>query len=301
MIRSRVPSTMMLLVAMLLCTPAGAQTEQPETGAIRPIDLRFPGGSAADYIEALCEASEFLNVLVTPEVHQLDMQPVELKRVDPTAAIRLLDGLRQERPDGALVVDVEAVPGALFQSVIYKVSAVPEKRGSRPAKAASEVWSLAEIIKGGMPAEDVLTAIETALDMFDEDAAAAEVRFHKETGLLMAFARPEQIEAVDDVVTALTVALRTGAASAGGEQTADLRKALDAAHAETEVLRRELIESETRMKLYMMELESLRQERKDMAEEMRRAIAERDSTINSLELKLKLLQLEQQESTAGHR
>ncbi|MDY7110360.1 MAG: hypothetical protein SYC29_17155 [Planctomycetota bacterium] len=298
MIRSRVFFSLVLL-AMSLCGPAGARGE-PNDADPRPIDLAFPGGSVAEYVEALRGEAEYLNIIVMPEVAQVRMEAVELRQVDPTAAVSLLHGLQQEGAGGMVQLAVDRVSGELFRSTVYTVSAIP--KGTRRRQATdSEVWSLAEILQADVSAEDVLTAVETALDMFEQTYEPTEVRFHRETGLLIAYARPDQIEAVDDVVSALTVALRSRAPADRGPKIAELETQLAAARGEVEALRHELVESETRMKLYMMEIESLRKERKEMGEEMRQALAERDSVINSLELKLKLLQLEQQESAGDDR
>ena len=297
----RVLSTI-LLAAMAISAPAAAQSEHAD--AVQAIDLKFPGGSVAEYIEAIRRAAEYLNVVVMPEVAQVRMQPVELKRVDPTAAVRLLHGLRQERPEGAIVLTVDAIPGELFRSTVYTVSAVPEVRGRKRTATDSEFWSLQEILEAETPPgnpEDVLTAVETALDMFEEVGKPAEVRFHRETGLLMLHAHPDQIEAVDDVITALTAALRSGKPAERAQEVASLASQLDKARTEVQALRNELVESETRLKLYMMEIESLRQERKEMGQEMRRAIAERDAIINSLEMKVRMLEMEHQESSGSDR
>jgi len=302
MIRFRVLFAAMLF-GMMLCPVATAQTEAADSGAAQAIDLKFQGGTAAEYLEAVRRAAEYLNVVVMPEVAQVRMQPVELKRVDPTAAVRLLHGLRQDRPDGAIVLTVDAIPGELFRSSVYTVSAVPEVRGRQRTATASAVWTLTEILEGGTTAEDVLTAVETALEMFDEEFEQAGLRFHEETGLLMAYARPEQVEAANDVIDALSDALRykKPAEPERAQEVATLTMALDKARTEVQALRNELVESETRLKLYMMEIESLRQERKEMGQEMRRTIAERDSIINSLETKVRMLEMEHQQSSGSDR
>lgn len=288
-----------LLFAVLLCPAAMAQTKAADSGAVEAIDLKFRGGTAAEYVEAIRRAAPYLNVVVMPDIARVRMQPVELKRVDPTAAVRLLQGLRQDLPEGAIVLSVDATPGELFQSTVYTVSAVPETRGRQRTTTASAVWTLAEILAAGTTAQDVLTAVEAALEMFDEDYQPHQIRFHEETGLLMAYARPEQVEAVDDVITALSVALRSKKPAEQAQESASLRIALDATRGEVQTLQNELVASETRLKLYLMEIESLRQERKEMGEEMRRAIAERDSIISSLEMKLRMLEMEQKKSSGG--
>lgn len=292
----RVLSTI-VLVALAICAPAPAQSEHAD--AVQPIDLNFRGGSAAEYLQALRDAADYLNVVVMPDVAQVRMQPVELKRVDPTAAVRLLDGLRQERPEGTLVLNVDTIGGELFRSTVYTVSAVPLQQGRRRTTTASAVWTLTQILEGGTTAEDVLTAVETALEMFDEEFEQAGLRFHEETGLLMAYARPEQVEAANDVIEALSAALRSKEPAKRVMEVASLRSALDKARGEVQALHNELVESETRLKLYMMEIESLRQERKEMGQEMRRAIAERDSIISSLEMKVRMLEMEQKKSSGG--
>jgi len=298
MTRFRVLAAVILL-GMVLCSAATAQTDAADSAAAQAIDLKFQGGTAAEYIEAIRRVATNLNIVVMPEVAQVRMQPVELNRVDPTAAVRLLHGLRQERPEGTIVLSVDTIPGELFRSTVYTVSAIPEGRGRQRKATASAVWTLTEILEGGTAAEDVLTAVETALEMFDEDYDQATLRFHEETGLLMAYARPEQVEAANDVIEALSDALRSGKPAERATEVAGLRSALDKARGEVQALHNELVESETRLKLYMMEIESLRQERKEMGQEMRRAIAERDSIINSLEIKLRMLEMEHQESSGG--
>ena len=236
MTRHRALSTIVLF-GMMLCTAATAQTDAGDRNAAQPIDLKFRGGTAAEYVEAIRRAAEYLNVVVMPDVAQVRMQPVELKRVDPTAAVRMLHGLRQERPEGAIVLTVDAIPGELFRSTVYMVSAVPEApRGRQRSATDSTVWSLTEILNSGVTAEDVLTAVETALEMFDEDYDHATLRFHEETGLLMAYAHPEQVEAANDVVSALTDALRSSEPAKRATEVVSLRSALDQARGELQTL-----------------------------------------------------------------
>lgn len=179
---------------------AQAQAQEPE---LPVIELTFDGGTVGEYVEALRNAVQGANVVVTtPEVQELVLPPVQLDSVDLGAAVHLIEGDYQPNERTVIRIEVDVI-GRWHddQKPVFKVSGQVRRRG--PAAAESGVWTVADLLASDVPPEAVLTAVETALELFADNRARAEVRFHEETGLLIARGDPLQMEAIDDVVDRL--------------------------------------------------------------------------------------------------
>jgi len=290
---ARMPNrTLAAMLAVLALTPiAGAQAQRrdqrPNTAAGTPIDFRFDGGTAVEYVDALRAVAPTLNVVLEPDAALVRIEPVDMRHVDPETAIYLLDDMTRILDDNQRIeLDVQTILRSPGTAPLYQVFV--ERRASRPQSIpVSHVWSLRELIEGGTPADHVLTAIEAALDLSDGQAPA-KLRFHPETFLLLVHAQPAQLETIDAIVEELTRAQR-GAAPTEQERNAkstevNLRKSMQ----ELAVARRELVEYRSALAVAKRELDLLETRLRD-AEAM--VQAERSQR---LDLEMMMQRLERQ-------
>jgi hypothetical protein len=269
----RVDRLLMAWAVLALCVPAAvAQTapgpsdepadRQPEARETPLADLKFSGGTVGDYVQAVRKAFPDANVLVDAEVERLPMPEVELTSVGLKSALELLKYQSQQDARGSVFVDVRCLMEQRARPV-YRILA---RVKSHQPKDRSQAWTVADLLAADMKPEDVLSAVETAMELLAEDGfKPAQIRFHEPTGLLIARGHEEQIAAIDDIVDRLrdTVDLRREAESPHWQ--AELKDAQERlANAQRELAAtRDRLEGE-RARLYeerkQMEVELVRRE-----------------------------------------
>lgn len=209
--RSRTLCLCIALVPALLVTavaPAAPPPQAPPTDPSRPaqpadrppaaplFDVSFPGGNVKEYLEAVRRAHPGARVVIMPGVERFPMPPVDLQSVTLDAAIRVAAD-RQDYSIGKLNAQAFPVEGA--NELLYRVWL--ETRGYDPR---SGVWSLSALLDTGKPhglkPEDVLSAVQTALSLFDTPAT---VKYHQETQLLLARGSQDQIDQIGKVLAEL--------------------------------------------------------------------------------------------------
>jgi hypothetical protein len=229
-----------LLVSVFL---ASASPGQPVSGDDL-IDLRFRGGTAAQYIAAIREAAGDLNILVAPEAADVLMPPVNLKHVSVAAAIRLLEDEANETPDRRVWLIVTELPlYATGEQQTYQVSA--QIRSHRKRIPDAYVWTVSNLLGDTLSSKAVLSAVEMALDVVNSKTAP-DVRFHEDTGLLIATGDVSQMETIDGVLS------RLGDAAAERRERESLEEVVALRH---ELARMELLDAELRRMLRSKEQE----------------------------------------------
>ncbi len=187
-----------LLVSVILASSSPGQA--PSGDAL--IDLRFRGGTAAQYIEAVREAAGDLNILVPPEAAEVQMPPVNLKLVSVSAAIRLLEDKADESPDRRVWLSVTELPiYASGERQTFEV--IAQVRSHRKRISDAHVWTVSNLVGDDLSSKAVLSAVEMALDVVNSKTAP-DVRFHEETGLLIATGDENQMETINAVLTRLS-------------------------------------------------------------------------------------------------
>ena len=212
-------------VALVWCPPVRAEPPQlrPESKSPPVISVQFPGGTLAEYLEAIRNAAGGANVvLAAPEARKVSLPSIRLNSVAVGAAVRVVAG--EVRVDGlSLRIHVEEIgPSDEGEQPIYRVSAV---RQGRPPSTDVMVWTLAGLLTEETKAEDVLTAIETSVGLLGEKYEPAQVRFHEATGLLLACGEHQQLAAIDNVVDGLRNGLAQLRGAAQEDREASLKQA----------------------------------------------------------------------------
>jgi len=208
--------------------PAGAQerraNETNRTEIIRPpaVSIDFDGGDALEYIEAVRDAAGEVNIVVKGPVEEIELPEIQLKGVSVESALQLLDGervrtdeehiiLRVDEIEGEVVKQEEGGMAARYTTVgrlpsIYVVAAHVQPlqdRDPSPLKTDSRIWALSEILQY-IPADDVLGAVDVAVPLAtDDDEPEIEIRFHEETGILIARGPHSVLNTIEETIEEL--------------------------------------------------------------------------------------------------
>lgn len=265
---NRCLSTLFVLLtgaALVGSPPAWAQSESAPL-----INLKFPGGTIAEYVAALRETAGETNIVVMPEAQDIQIPPIELNSVVLASALELLQGEFQLQ--GRTLVKVEIDKVSRYEEAerpIYRVLA--EVRRGRPSETQVRVWNVSGLLKAlDMKSEDVLTAVETAMNMLGGDYGPAQISFHEATGLVIARGHPERMRAIGQVIDQLAEGLKRQREEARRETEEDLRK-----HAEglehtlhSQSLELEMEELRIRHQALSHEHERLQRENEALLQEM---------------------------------
>ena len=187
------------IVLLLSLVAANDTTAQAPANVL--IDVRFPGGTATQYIEAIRKAAGDINVLVALDAAKVKMPPVTLSNVSVAAALNLLDGKEQHTPNQIVRVKVDVMPRhSALERETFQVRV--DVRRDRERVPGAYVWSVSSLLDHDISNQALLSAVEMALDVIDSDTKL-DVRFHEETGLLIAMGDLGQMETIAGVLEQL--------------------------------------------------------------------------------------------------
>ncbi len=196
-------TSLLACMAALILLVSGGSTlaANPSNDEMGLISVKFAGGSVTDYFDALVKEAGTINVMLAPEAAEVSMPPVTLTKVSVSAAIDLVDGRSASPPGRIIELNVRQMPqyqdGA---QPTYQVRAEIHPTGSA---TYTSVWTIAGLLRGDVfDADDVLAAVEAALDILASTDEPI-IRFHKETGLLIARGDPRQLSTIKDVLEQL--------------------------------------------------------------------------------------------------
>jgi hypothetical protein len=287
--------TLAVLAAAACITTATAQPQRGAGDGPALIDLTFPGGTALDYLNAVRERAPHVNVITQPDVALVQMEPVQLQRVDTASAVFLLSGMDARVGDRWIVLDV----GDAGQGPGEPIYVVRAKEAGRRGRAGlqSAVWLARPIIERGVAAEDLLTAVETAVRMFAEASAQTEISFHAETALVIARGPTDEIEAIESVIDAL---LEMPGEDVEGDierirheamlEIEGLQHRLEGSHMEIQELTRHATEWQSKAEFYMARVEQAMQEAREAQQEVRHTQHECQQRVTDLEAHIHMLQ-----------
>ncbi len=295
------PALLALAVAALACQPLpihGQSADREQAPAVATLDLEFLGGTALDYVNAIRKAEPSANIVVLGDLARFSMAAVKLKDVDVWSALRVLDQLPADQGNIVAKVRLENVVDNPESPPVLAVTAEIKDRGPNPGMMQTTVISMADVLGDNLKPTDALAAIETALGLITEPSAPAQIKFHTETGLLIARGTPEQIESIRQVISQLreragTLEARAQNALAQRMSQEQMHMAADAnskARQQADMLTREVTEQRTKAELLQQTVEDLRRQAAVLETELRNAQAERDQlmrTIADLQSKVK--------------
>jgi hypothetical protein len=208
-------------------TPPGLivanSTLVPQKEPPRPtrFDLDFPGGTPRELVAAIEKAmGKPLNVIIPDEHVKVKLPALKMKNVNVAELFQALEQTSRRTEYLPATRFGQGFGGGGYQQVTTSYgfrNANPNtftdetiwsfyvEKPNYPGQSSSKVcrfYSLAGYLERGATVDDITTAIDTGAKMLG-DASGPEIRFHKDTKLLIAVGEPSQLEIVDAVLRAL--------------------------------------------------------------------------------------------------
>jgi hypothetical protein len=195
------------------------ETPAADTNVLTRFSIDFPGGTPAQLAAAIHKSmGEPLNVIIPTE--DADTQLPPLKMNDVTAP-QLFAALEAASRKNVAVTGGGPFGGYTSYSQVttyygFRTSDSPVKdssiwyfhaeKPSLPAVISSEkicrFYSLAPYLDRGFTVDDITTAIQTGWKM-SGDITVPELKYHKETKLLIAFGEPDKLATIESVLKTL--------------------------------------------------------------------------------------------------
>lgn len=287
----RIRSTFIAATAtILVCIFLGGESIAQSSGKSdsgSAINLKFTGGTAQEYINAIQKQAGDVNILLDIEGKNVPMPAVELMSVNVTSAIMLLED-REANVDSRYVsLDVNTVqPVDQWGQPIYYIRA---KTAHTREPIGNTVISVKDIIESGSSADDLLTAVSTTIELLGGDTGKAEIRFHEPTALLIAKGQAEQMRAIHQVIDQIRASNQRNdqkrefeaKAHEYYQQVLAMKDQLAARTEEINSVIQQLTEARTRTEMYEREVANARQ-----------VMDERESQLMTLQVQLRALQEE---------
>ena len=186
-----------------------------QDGGRGTITVEFAGGTVAEYIAALKEANKPLplNVVLSEGAATERLTAISLRQVSLAAAVQAIPAASSSGVNSWQIMRLmDALPGedavndSKDTAPVYQVYRMPGQQRPRGG-VILEVFSVQKIVGRAASPEEaekriaaVLMAAETALRMDEHRATAPEMKFHKESGLLIVRGEQADVMAVKDVI-----------------------------------------------------------------------------------------------------
>jgi hypothetical protein len=168
-----------MAVVVLLPSGAGAESKAKPTDT-ETFDLKFPGGSPTELLAAIESAGGKVNALVQPGMEKLRFPKMDFRGVTTANvlnAVSMLDSGRTAR--------------WLESDRVWVLTAPSNNR-------RTQVFYVGNLL-AQLKIDDITTAIQTTWQMAGKPAAA-EMKFHEETKLLIVLGESQQLESVTEVL-----------------------------------------------------------------------------------------------------
>ena len=191
-----------------------------EDGSEFRFDLRFKGGTALDYVNAIRAAYADAKIVAMHGLEEFIVPAVNMNGVTVGAALEAIENQRA-------IIRGEHTEVSLHDADILgsreRVYTLSLKRHSHEIESA--VWSVGKHIELGIGEADLLSAVRAVLDLNEQDAV---VRFHPETRLLMVRGRHQTLKMVDETLEQVQRSAVSGAQSLRKQSDVDLIEELRA-------------------------------------------------------------------------
>jgi hypothetical protein len=132
---------------------------------------------------------------------------------------------------------------------VYTATIQADRIGKPGAAVESTVMSVADVLQGDITADDLLTAVNIAIEVVGRADEPADIKFHKETGLLIARGSIRQIVALRQVVVQLREQMQSPKITSDNlaQAAAGYRQALKERDSQLEALQQRITQLETQV------------------------------------------------------
>ena len=202
----------------LTVSDPGAPQSQPP--ALTKFNLDFPGGTPKELVAAIEKAKgKPINVIIPDEDAATKLPPLKLNEVTfPQLSDTLRVGsiktefvwVRNGPGGGPYMQGVDT--GYYFKTTddrptdnsvwFFHVTQKPEQPPQPPVEKVCRFYNLDPYLNRGFTVDDITTAIQTGWKMAGV-TPTPELNYHKETKLLIALGKPDELKTIDDVLKTL--------------------------------------------------------------------------------------------------
>jgi hypothetical protein len=203
------PTTFNERLAAIQAKEAAAKANAP---ALTKFNLDFPGGTPKQLVAAIEKAmGKPLNAIIPDEISQTKIPAIKVNNVDvpqlfnavvnmsfvydnaaPGMERRVLSSYGFETKDG----DIRRVSDdAIWYFSVYEAP-------KQPARKYCQFYPLADYLDAGITVDDITTVIQSGWKMAGIQTAP-ELKYHKETKMLMAYGEIEEMKIVGEALQAL--------------------------------------------------------------------------------------------------
>jgi hypothetical protein len=269
---------------------SGVASETSDSSVKRPasITIDFPGGTATEYVDALRKAAKDVNVALVADVSSVRVPPVSLKNVDPIAAAEILRSVPEEQGGRFVQFELryEKARSADQSGLITVGAKISNKQHPGGDAVISRVFAVSNLLMNDIKPADLLTSVQTALEMNQNPAMPAQIRFHEATGLLIVRGTGEQVE----TVTAVVEQLRQQPKSAANADETIFRLQRDSALAEKQAAaeKSKAVAAANDAARWETQNQMLQQE----VARLRDMLSLREKEISELSVRLKIMEVE---------
>jgi len=206
---------MFLTVALIALATAGglAQEEgakapkgQHEAGTLDDaFDLDFKGGTINDLLESIeKQIGARPNVIASSDALGLRLAPFTLRSVTARELFLALDSQALFSGPNASILKVQANQSVITLSILRLVQpGAPASRRPEPSRVwVTRVFGISDLLTEKCRVEDVVTALETAMNLESEETGRT-VKYHQDTGLLIIRARAKDMDLVESILSEL--------------------------------------------------------------------------------------------------
>jgi len=222
------------LSAYAQATPGTPAPRPPGAGSVTKItdttrfEIVFPGGTPRDLIAMLDQAvGPEANVIIAPTMEKARIPAFTLRNVTLSDVFMALNSLTDSNNSGMWTATGSAAPVWVLNPTPPKADPFQQRLNTvanPPKREVCDIFPVSHFLTT-YKVEDITTAVQTAWSM-QEDASGATLKFHVDTGLLIAVGPVEKVAIVKSVLSSLEQniarkeAAHSAATSAGKAPTA---------------------------------------------------------------------------------
>ena len=194
-----------------------ANPPQDPAPVLTKFNLDFPGGTPAELVKAIEKAmGKPLNAIIPTEDADIQLPALKMNGVVTPQLFTALEAASRKTvaiQNGPVFGNsyslsttdygFKTADGPISDTSIWYFHV--EKPNLPPVISTEKIcqfYSLSPYLDRGFTVDDITTAIQTGWKM-QGDASAAELNYHKETKLLIAFGEPYQLQAIQNVLNTL--------------------------------------------------------------------------------------------------
>ncbi len=177
------------------------------------VSVDFPGGTLTEWVVALTQAAkpEPANIILRGDAERIPIAPTKLDNVPLSAALEVVSGDYPLQDNTFYRVSTkefqEAAGRSVFSMEIINIGSRAPRSPHQPAPRDIIVLQIKELTTAMpgdppevvVPAETVLTAIETVLEVAEDDGKT-DMKYHSASGLIMLAGPVSSLKAAEEVV-----------------------------------------------------------------------------------------------------